>query len=214
MQLLICSATAPELHPTYQYLKNINAGKAEILITGVGMLQTMYHLSAYINSHKPDLIIQAGISGSFSNDLEQGQVVCVRNESIGDLGVKENNEFVSVFDMNLIDKNEFPWENGVLKNNDQILNDTGLKIVNGITVNEITTDLNRINYYINQGAEVESMEGAALHYLALMENIPFLQLRSVSNKAGERDKTKWDMKKAIEQLNFELQRIIFKLNLL
>src|SRR5947209_108843 len=102
MQLLICSATAPEIHLTSQNLKNINAGKAEILITGVGMLQTMYHLSAYINSHKPDVIIQAGISGSFSNDLEQGQVVCVRNDSIGDLGVKENNEFVSVFDMNLI----------------------------------------------------------------------------------------------------------------
>jgi futalosine hydrolase len=61
------------------------------------------------------------------------------------------------------------------------------------------------------GADIESMEGAALHYVALLENIPFLQIRSLSNFAGERDKSKWEMNKAISCLNLELQRIILKL---
>ena len=43
---------------------------------------------------------------------------------------------------------------------------------------------------------IESMEGAALHYVCLMEKIPFLQIRSISNYIGERDKKKWNMKDA------------------
>ena len=51
---------------------------------------------------------------------------------------------------------------------------------------------------------VESMEGAAFHYVCLQEYIPFVQLRAVSNFVGERDKTKWQMREAIENLNREL----------
>ncbi len=43
----------------------------------------------------------------------------------------------------------------------------------------------------------ESMEGAALHYVCLMEKIPFLQIRSISNYIGERNKKKWDMMDSI-----------------
>jgi futalosine hydrolase len=43
-----------------------------------------------------------------------------------------------------------------------------------------------------------------------MENIPFLQVRSLSNFVGERDKSKWQIKEAIENLNKELIPIISK----
>jgi len=46
--------------------------------------------------------------------------------------------------------------------------------------------------------------------VALQEKIPFLQMRSLSNFVGERDKSKWVMQIAIANLNIELQRIITK----
>ena len=58
---------------------------------------------------------------------------------------------------------------------------------------------------------IETMEGAALHYVCLQENIPFIQIRSVSNHVGERDKTKWKMKEAINNLNTELSKLINRL---
>jgi futalosine hydrolase len=58
---------------------------------------------------------------------------------------------------------------------------------------------------------VESMEGAAFHYVCLHQKINFLQLRSISNYVGERDKSKWELKKSIENLNSELIKIIEKL---
>jgi futalosine hydrolase len=48
------------------------------------------------------------------------------------------------------------------------------------------------------------MEGAALHYVCLMENIPFLQIRSISNYAGQRNKAKWNFNDSIQNLNREL----------
>jgi futalosine hydrolase len=58
---------------------------------------------------------------------------------------------------------------------------------------------------------IESMEGAALHYVCLQEAIPFIQLRSVSNFVGERDKTKWRMEEAVDHLNRELILLIHQL---
>ncbi len=57
----------------------------------------------------------------------------------------------------------------------------------------------------------ESMEGAALHYVCLMEKIPFLQIRSVSNITGERDKSKWKLKEARESLHKSLVLLFQKL---
>jgi futalosine hydrolase len=50
-------------------------------------------------------------------------------------------------------------------------------------------------------ADVESMEGAALHYVCIQKNIPFLQIRGISNQVGERDKSKWQFKEAIQSSN-------------
>jgi futalosine hydrolase len=55
------------------------------------------------------------------------------------------------------------------------------------------------------------MEGAALHYIGLKENIPFLQLRSISNYVGERDKEKWQLQEAIRNVNLVLQELLTKL---
>jgi futalosine hydrolase len=44
-----------------------------------------------------------------------------------------------------------------------------------------------------------------------MEKIPFLQLRSVSNVLGERDKSRWKISEALQHLNEELISFIRKL---
>ena len=58
----------------------------------------------------------------------------------------------------------------------------------------------------------ESMEGAALHYTALMEIIPFVQIRALSNFTGERNKARWELKKSITNLNNEVDKFIRTLN--
>jgi futalosine hydrolase len=52
------------------------------------------------------------------------------------------------------------------------------------------------------------MEGAAFHFVCLQQKIPFIQIRSISNSVGERDKTKWVIKDAVNNLNSELVKLI------
>ena len=78
-----------------------------------------------------------------------------------------------------------------------------------LPVNEISTSKQMIKFYRDTFNPVtESMEGAALHYVCLMEKIPFLQIRSISNYIGERNKKKWNMQESINNLNENLKRII------
>ena len=49
--------------------------------------------------------------------------------------------------------------------------------------------------------DVESMEGAAMHYVCLQEGISFVQIRAISNYVEPIDKSKWQMGKAIKNLN-------------
>ena len=86
-----------------------------------------------------------------------------------------------------------------------------LPVVKGITVNKVSDSiLQRDQIISNFSPDIESMEGAAFHYVCLQEKVPFLQLRSISNYVGERDKLKWKMKDAIGNLNEALVKIINK----
>jgi len=212
MYLVLCAATPFEIAPVKEFLDRERIREVEVLITGVGMMSTAYALGRSIAGRRPDFLLQAGVAGCLDRNLPLTKVVMVEKESIGDLGVEEQGVFRSVFDLNLLAPDGKPWKQRKLCNDLGPLKSAGISTVDGVTVNEISTDSKRIGYYRNTlGASVESMEGAALHFVALEEEIPFLQLRSLSNFAGERDKSRWVLDAAIAHLNIELERIITKL---
>jgi len=207
MNLLIVAATDFEIEP---FLKeNISA---DILITGVGIPSTVFHLSKKLFAKKYDLAIQAGIAGAFNHQLKLSEVVAVKEETFADLGIEENGKLYSLFEKGFMNENEFPFENGWLKNDHPVIEKINLPYAKGITVNKIGDDILQNKMMEEKfSADVESMEGAAFHYVCLQQQINFLQLRSISNYVGERDKSKWELHNAIENLNTELLKIIEKL---
>lgn len=209
MQLLLSASTDFEIRPAIDLIREKNIRNIDILITGVGMMAATYSLTRAVLAKRPDFIIQAGVAGCLDRTLPLTKIVLVANEQIGDLGVEETGAFRTLFDLGLLGKDSYPWTGGKLCNQVEALKSRGLTVVDGVTVNEISTSSRRIAYYRDTlQASVESMEGAALHYVALQEKIPFLQLRSLSNFAGERDKSKWMMAESIASLNRELERIL------
>jgi futalosine hydrolase len=210
MYILLVAATSFEIQPAMAQLPRRH--EIEPLLAGVGSIPTTWSLMRQIGRRKPDCIIQAGIAGSFIPD-RIGQVMVIKEEAFGDVGVHENGTFRSVFDLHLMDSHIPPFTNGLLVNPyKKWLDSTGLMQVRAITINEITTNPTRIEWYQqNIAPVVESMEGAALHYVCLQEHIPFLQIRAVSNDIGQRDKSKWDFKASIAALNKELTNILQRL---
>jgi futalosine hydrolase len=49
--------------------------------------------------------------------------------------------------------------------------------------------------------DIETMEGAAFFYVCSRENIPFLAIRAVSNKVELRNREKWNIPLAINNLS-------------
>ncbi|HZI69413.1 MAG TPA: futalosine hydrolase [Hanamia sp.] len=204
MNLLIVAATEFEIEPFLQQNPT-----AEVLITGVGMPATIYHLTKKLLTQKYDLVVQAGIAGTFANHFNLADVVIAKEDTFGDLGIEENGGIKTLFESGFTDRNQFPFSYGWLKNPNPDLNQYSLPLARSVTVNKVSED-NSWNEKVMKkfSAQIESMEGAAFHFVCLQQQVTFLQLRSISNFVGERDNLKWKMKEAIGNLNKELLNIV------
>ena len=214
MRITIIAAMELELAParTLLAVEDLKARGIEIryLYTGVGILESTYAITKDVDRFRPDLAIQAGIGGSFVREYGLGTVVAVGEEVVGDVGVVEGHGFQSIFDMGFADPHGHPYRSGILVNpHHGILTATGLPVVRGLTVNEISTDPVKMKMLEDKYRPVvESMEGAPFHYICLDQAIPFLQLRAVSNFTGERDRANWDFKGSVKNLNDKLIELV------
>lgn len=208
MKLLIVAATEAEIAP----FSALAGAKADILITGVGMMATAYALTKKLQETKYDLVIQAGVGGSFDKDIPPGSVVFVTSDRYADLGAEDHDKYLDITEMGLLDKNTKPFMNGVLYTplfpvHDKIK----LRRVAGLSVNTVSGNEKTISRRREYGCAVESMEGVAFHYVCMQEEVPFAQIRAISNYVTPRDKSQWEMKEAIENLNASLAWIISEL---
>lgn len=204
MQILLTAATVEEIEPTKNRFPEL-----DVLISGVGTPSTLYHLQKRLHQVDYDFVIQAGIAGAFTTELNQGDTVLIKQDTFADLGTEEKNIFTPCFKSNLVNPYTFPFADGWLINSTTTPANFSLKWVKGVTVNKVSDNkIQKAQLLDAFDPQIESMEGAALHFVCLQENIPFLQIRSVSNYVGERDKLKWNLNEAIKNLNDELVKMI------
>jgi futalosine hydrolase len=124
--------------------------------------------------------VNIGLAGTFREEIKVGEVVNVVSQSFGDLGAEDDTEFLSIFDTGLMKPDEFPFWNGKLKNEYEPDSDAlkSLKKVKSITVNKVHGNEDTIMRIVKKyQPDVESMEGAAVFYVCMMERTPFLELR-------------------------------------
>jgi len=199
MKVLITAATSMELASLKQELSQHTKLSIQYAVTGVGAISTVYHLMELLKKEQFDLILQVGIAGSFDHGLSLGTAVNIDKEVIAEMGVQENNEYKDIFSLNLANRNEPPFTDGALLNPyHHLLSKTGLINTTAVTNNTISTDEMIIDRYKNKYlASIESMEGASFHYVGIMQSIPFLQIRGISNYVGERNKQHWKIKEAL-----------------
>ena len=208
MQILIVSATLMEIAPFQQQRPAL-----QYLITGVGAPACMYALQEKLHQNSYDLVIQAGIGGCFDPTIPLSTVYAIEKDVFADVGIFENGALKTLFEAGLADPNQSPYCKGWLNNTTDIISTIHLPSVNAITVNMVSeNEAMRRVYQTKYHALIESMEGAALHYVCIQQKIPFLQIRSLSNYVGERDKTKWKMQASIQSLNESLIKIVDSIN--
>lgn len=218
MKILIVSATKFEIDPLLEKMElvchqdgrliNCNYKNLEIvfLITGVGMTATAYYTGKVLNDTY-DATFNVGICGSFNRNLEIGTVVNVYEDYFSELGSEDGESFLTLDDLKL---------DGVTKiqNNSGAINVEIEKLpkVNGITVNTSHGNETSIKKVVERFHPiVESMEGAAFMFACENERIPYVQIRAVSNYVEKRNKDKWNIPLAIENLNKKVVEILNEL---
>lgn len=210
--LTIVAATPFEAEPVRKYLQEefqtassvffLHDFRIEILITGIGILETSYSLMKFIRHQRPDAWIQMGIGGAVDTRLSMGTVYKIKTEMLHGFGAQDQNgKMMDQFELGWRQFDEFPYENAIL--NCPFINvEKDLPAASGMTTlfahghAESIATLNASTH-----GQIENMEGAPFFYISLMENIPFLSLRAISNVVEARDKSKWEIEKAIDALN-------------
>ncbi|MCE5346426.1 MAG: futalosine hydrolase [Bacteroidales bacterium] len=190
------------------------SGNCEItlLITGVGSIATAWALKQWISENKkPDLALNAGIAGSYNDEYRIGDVVMPLSDCFADAGIEDNGAFLTLSEAGLCDADEFPFRKGLLYS-DNMFNDrmkSLIKPVRAVTVNTATGSAGTRDKLLKKfNADIETMEGATFFYICARENIPFLALRAISNKVELRDRSKWNISLAIDNLSEKLNEII------
>ncbi|WP_126247695.1 futalosine hydrolase [Chitinophaga rhizosphaerae] len=216
MKLLVAAATEAEIQPTIAWLKESGRTDVETVITGIGLFSAAFALGKRLAAaDKPALVLQAGIAGTFDRNVKLGDALLVDKEYFGDLGAEDNGVFRDLFGIGLWKHDQHPFTNNFLLNPFDRMPPALAQLprASAVSVNTVSGEAVTIARLEQQFAPtLESMEGAALHYAGLMENVPFLQLRTVSNYVEQRDKSKWDIKSAVARLNGLLRDTINEWN--
>ena len=223
MKVLLVSATSFEIEPLYAGMRFVkkqeghitsytgNNLEMDVLLTGVGMVATAYWVGRALASQSYDVAINAGICGSFDQQVPIGEVVNVVEDSFPEMGAEDGEYFLSLIDLDLIGRDEFPFTNGILENrgifDHPALN--SLRKVKGVTVNKVHGDAQSIKQLLEIiRPDIETMEGAAFLYACQSIGLKCLQLRSISNYVESRNRAAWNIPLAIRNLNFTLTELL------
>ena len=232
MRILLVSATAAEIGPVTAGLRgpSTREGAAredqriarylcdghdvDVLVTGVGMVATATWCTHALGRESYDLALNLGVCGSFDRSLTPGTVVHVVSDRLAELGAEDDETFLSIHEMHLLDENEPPFVDGRLVNQAPPIIATlaGLPAVSGITVNTVHGRDRSIAAVTERLApQVESMEGAAFMYACMINRVAFAQIRAVSNRVEKRDREAWQLTEAIHNLTEVGLRILEEL---
>lgn len=222
MTTLVVSATSLEVAPLIQRevgLRVEGAGtpgtllsgeRCDILITGVGQVACAAHVSRALMRGGYTRALQAGIAGSFTHDLPIGTVAVVSEEGFADLGAESHGGFLDLFEMGLMREDVPPFSGRFLVAppfEATALPD--LPRVRSVTVNRVLSEPHSITWVRDRYTpSLVNMEGAAFFYVALLQQVPFIALRSVSDMVGPRDKGAWRIPEAVAALDQVLARAL------
>jgi futalosine hydrolase len=183
-----------------------------LLVTGVGSVSTAWAMKQWISvNEKPDLALNAGIAGSYKDDLNIGDVVMPVSDCFADAGIEDGDNFLTLAEAGLTSPNDFPYSNGLLFADTRYSLQLKrlIKPVRAITVNTVTgSEAGRLKLLQKFNPDIETMEGATFFYICAREKIPFIALRAISNRVELRNKNNWNIALALDNLSEKIEKAL------
>ncbi|NPA94866.1 MAG: futalosine hydrolase [Thermodesulfobacteria bacterium] len=184
-------------------------------VTGLGPASTAHSVTRFLENNSVSFIILAGIAGAYRPELLGGNRAFVaKSEVFADLGRCSHNSIEPI----KLAEQEVKEYFRLVEEGDEIHTfvtaSHGLALANMATVSCSSGTFERART-IAEGfdVEIENMEGAAAALSCAAYDVRLIELRAVSNLAGETDKSKWDIPGALGQLSKGLRELLVALPL-
>ncbi|WP_417912080.1 futalosine hydrolase [Candidatus Electronema sp. TJ] len=200
MSILIAAATEIELRAF-----DSAGGPEQVLrlLTGIGPVETAHALTAMLcrnAGRQISAVINFGIAGAFPDSSAALLDICLAEQEIlGDLGLCLPERIERLAERGLTVKDSFVLDDGLRRAAAQTLRQAGLACKTGtfVTVSCASGTAERAQRLGRQFQGLcENMEGAAAARVCEAFHLPCVELRCVSNIAGERDRRRWRLHEA------------------
>ncbi|MCA9655668.1 MAG: futalosine hydrolase [Myxococcales bacterium] len=185
------------------------AAEPRVLELGVGKVAATLALTQRVLARRPAAVVLFGVAGSHPGGPAIARPCLVEADWLADEGVWAPGGFLSLEQLGLGRRGPFvadpqlgAWVEARLG--------VALPRVVGATVSACSgTDAQvRAARAACPEASVESMEGAAVGAVCAALGIPWVQLRVISNRTGDRDRAGWDLDAALAVLHPAVRRLL------
>jgi len=217
--ILIVFATETEAAPFKSLARRMAGPELDVLISGIGQVNTAKALTAYFERHTPlpEHVIMGGCAGAFKGSgLNIGDVCFATEEIYADTGVNSPDGFSGLeatgFPLAEIKGvkyyNRFPVP-GLPDKIDRAMFLFKISAGPFATVCAVTgTEAAAAGMEKRWGAVCENMEGAAAAHVALLYGMPFAEVRGISNMVEDRDRSRWDINTACANCAFIIKKLV------
>ena len=177
---------------------------------GVGMARAAMNLTrALFLGPPPPLVIGFGFAGAYPAGeaaLAVGDCCLVSREVFADEGVETGSGFLDLAKLGFAGVAELLADNRATRAAAAAL---GAPVVAGATVASCSgTDARAAALAKRARAQVETMEGAAVALVCARFGIPWIELRVISNRCGEREQAGFDIARARAKLADRVPKLV------
>ena len=182
---------------------DLSGSTVVIFHLGVGKTNAAHGATLLLEKFTPTLMLLTGCGGAYrKSGLVPGDLAMADEEIFGDEGVITLQGWRSTRFLKLpllrkgdqIYYNSFKIDRNILGRAKKILRKFTIKIGSFVTISEISGTPQKAEEMEKRFHGIcENMEGAAVAQLCTLYNVPFLEIRGISNLVKERNKGEWDL---------------------
>ena len=184
------------------------------LALGVGKIAAASALTRALCKDRPDAVLLFGVCGAYPDrhlrsgvqELQILDLCTVASEIVVDDGVQMPDGFRDLEQLELARIGPYLADTALTGRIGALLDCPsvcGATVSTGAGVDALSQV-----FALRSGASVESMEGAAVASVCEHFEVPYAQLRVVSNRTGDRDKGAWDLDGAIDRLGRAMNTVL------
>ena len=173
----------------------------EPLVTGIGPVEAAAAIAGAVARRSYRFVVSAGLAGAFDGAARVGDGVIVAEDWL---------------ELTLEGGAAIPLPDGIevtsRAHSDPALvermRSCGFAVLRGVTVAQVTSTEATAARLAALGAQVESMEGFAALRACERARVPAIQVRGVSNRVGDRTRSRWDFAAGLAGLTRVAEAVI------